>query len=83
VVDKFIGDGALLIFGIPEPKPDDAKRAILCAREIIRLIERWNAKRRFHPPVRVGIGLHSGAAFRGVLGAHDRLESGIVLSLLL
>jgi adenylate cyclase len=74
VVDKFIGDGALLIFGIPEPKPDDAKRAILCAREIIRLIERWNAKRRFHPPVRVGIGLHSGAAFCGVLGAHDRLE---------
>ena len=59
IVDKFMGDGALLIFGMPEPKPDDAKRAILCAREIIRLIDRWNAKRRVDPPVRIGIGLHT------------------------
>ena len=74
VVDKFMGDGALLLFGVPEPAPDDAKRAILCAREIVRLIDRWNAKRHFNPPIRVGIGLHSGEAFCGVLGAHDRLE---------
>ena len=74
VVDKFMGDGALLIFGVPEPKPDDAKRAIQCAREIIRLVERWNAKRRFDPTVRIGIGLHTGEAFCGVLGAHERLE---------
>lgn len=74
VVDKFIGDGALLIFGIPQPEPDDATRAILCAREIIRLVARWNAKRRFDPPVRVGIGLHTGEAFCGVLGAQERLE---------
>ena len=68
VVDKFMGDGALLIFGVPEPKPDDAKRAIQCAQEIIRLVERWNAKRRFDPTVRIGIGLHTGEAFCGVLG---------------
>jgi adenylate cyclase len=74
VVDKFMGDGALLIFGIPQPGPDDARRAILCAREIIRLVARWNAKRRFDPPVRVGIGLHTGEAFCGVLGAQERLE---------
>jgi len=74
VIDKFMGDGALLIFGIPQPEPDDARRAILCAREIIRLVARWNAKRRFDPPVRVGIGLHTGEAFCGVLGAQERLE---------
>ena len=74
IVDKFIGDGALLIFGVPEPAPDDAKRALGCAKEIVRLIARWNAKRHLHPPVRVGIGLHTGMAFCGVLGASGRLE---------
>jgi adenylate cyclase len=67
IVDKFIGDGALLIFGVPEPEPDDAKRAIGCAKEIVRLIARWNAKRHLHPPVRVGIGLHTRLEFT-VLG---------------
>jgi Adenylate and Guanylate cyclase catalytic domain len=63
-----------VVVGIPQPEPDDARRAILCAREIIRLIARWNAKRGFDPPVRVGIGLHGGEAFCGVLGARERLE---------
>ncbi|ANY81245.1 hypothetical protein BB934_26025 [Microvirga ossetica] len=58
----------------PQPEPDDARRAILCAREIIRLVACWNARRRFGPHVRVGIGLHTGEAFRGVLGARERLE---------
>jgi adenylate cyclase len=62
------------VFGILQPEPDDARCAILCAREIIRLVARWNAKRRFDPPVRVGIGLHTGEAFCGVLGAQERLE---------
>lgn len=74
MVDKFMGDGALLIFGVPEPQPDDARRAIRCAQEILRLVALWNAKRRFDPPVRVGIGLHTGEAFCGVVGASERLE---------
>ena len=74
VIDKFIGDGALLIFGIPEPKSDDPARAIACAREILRLIDGWNRKRRFDPPVRVGIGVHMGEAYCGVVGDDARLE---------
>jgi adenylate cyclase len=74
MIDKFMGDGALLIFGVPEPKPDDAQRAIQCAWEILRLVTHWNMKRRFDPPVRVGIGLHTGEAFCGVVGASERLE---------
>lgn len=74
IVDKFMGDGALLVFGVPEPADDDAGRAILCAREILARVARWNAKRGFAPPVRVGIGLHSGEAFCGVVGADERLE---------
>ena len=74
VIDKFIGDGALLAFGIPEPGPDAPSRAIACAREILRLVDQWNLKRAFDPPVRVGIGIHEGEAYCGVVGDDERLE---------
>jgi adenylate cyclase len=74
VVDKFIGDGALLVFGIPDPRPDDAARALACARQLLREIDRWNLKRNFDPPVRVGIGVHTGIAYCGLIGDETRLE---------
>ena len=74
VIDKFTGDGALILFGVPTESPDDPARALACGRTILRLIERWNAKRRFDPPVRVGIGIHTGDVFCGVVGDEGRLE---------
>jgi adenylate cyclase len=74
VVDKFLGDGAMLLFGVPSETPTDAARALACGRTLQDLIERWNAKRRFDPPVRVGIGTHVGDVFCGVVGDDSRLE---------
>ena len=74
VIDKFIGDGAMILFGLPEPSADDAKRAVDCAREIQRLLDRWNAKRRFDPPIQVAMGLHCGEVYCGVVGDTGRLE---------
>jgi adenylate cyclase len=74
VVDKFIGDGALVVFGVPQPRSDDAARALVCARELLREIDRWNLKHGFVPPVRVGIGVHSGKVFCGLIGDEARLE---------
>ena len=42
------------------------------------LIERWNAKRGFDPPVRIGIGIHTGDVFCGVVGDESRLEFTVV-----
>ncbi|NVD39845.1 adenylate/guanylate cyclase domain-containing protein [Ensifer sp. HO-A22] len=74
VIDKFIGDGALVVFGIPEPQRDDCARAIACAHRILELIEQWNSKRGFDPPIRVGIGIHSGEMYYGLVGDDERLE---------
>jgi adenylate cyclase len=74
MIDKFAGDGALILFGVPEAKPDDAARALACGRTLLDLVERWNAKRRFDPPLRIGIGVHTGEMFCGVVGDEDRLE---------
>ncbi|MBK5571358.1 adenylate/guanylate cyclase domain-containing protein [Ensifer sp. SSB1] len=74
MVDKFIGDGALIVFGIPEPQSDDCPRAVACAYRILELIDLWNSKRGFDPPVRVGIGIHSGEVYYGLVGDEHRLE---------
>lgn len=74
VIDKFIGDGALLLFGVPEPGARDPANALEAARDLVRRVERWNAKRNGMPEVRVGIGVHFGNAFCGVIGDDTRLE---------
>jgi len=74
VVDKFVGDGALVVFGVPEPQDDDPVRAIACARMLLALIDQWNIKRRFDPPVRIGIGLHTGEVYCGLVGDEQRIE---------
>jgi adenylate cyclase len=78
VIDKFTGDGALILFGVPGAQDGDAKRALACGRTLLTLIERWNAKRGFSPPVRLGIGIHTGDVFCGVVGDESRLEFTVV-----
>jgi adenylate cyclase len=78
VIDKFTGDGALILFGVPNAQEGDASRALACARTLLALIERWNAKRGFNPPVRLGIGVHTGDVFCGVVGDESRLEFTVV-----
>ena len=78
VIDKFTGDGALILFGVPIAQDTDARRALACGRALLDLIERWNVKRGFDPPVRIGIGIHTGDVFCGVVGDEDRLEFTVV-----
>jgi len=74
VVDKFLGDGALVVFGLPEPRPDDAARALAFARDLVEVIARWNVKEEGHPAVRIGVGIHYGDLFCGIIGEDMRLE---------
>ncbi|QIG52244.1 adenylate/guanylate cyclase domain-containing protein [Nordella sp. HKS 07] len=76
IVDKFIGDGAFLVFGIPEPREDDARRAIACAKTILAMLAEWNKARleAGEDAIRVGIGVHEGDAFIGAVGDDTRLE---------
>jgi adenylate cyclase len=62
VVVQFLGDGALVLFGLPEPRTDDPVRALACARDLIDSLARW------HPGTRSRAGLHFGPVAIARLG---------------
>ncbi|OAS25839.1 adenylate/guanylate cyclase domain-containing protein [Methylobacterium platani] len=73
VIDKFMGDGALVVFGVPEARADAAAQALAFASRLEALVAEWNAGTG-EAPVRIGIGVHCGEVFVGVVGDDDRLE---------
>jgi adenylate cyclase len=80
IVDKFIGDGVMGVFGLPESRTTDARAALLAARELLGLVKDWNAERsrEGQHPIRIGIGVHYGTVFAGVLGYEGRLEFTVI-----
>jgi adenylate cyclase len=76
VVDKYIGDEIMAVFGAPLAQPDHARRAVAAARSMQRGIEAMNRERaaRSDAPIGVGIGVHSGVGVAGNMGSPDRLN---------
>ena len=72
VLDKFMGDGAMAFFGLPEPRLEDASNALACARDLVRDIAAWSAQRRQKDPnargLAIGVGLHYGSTLIARLG---------------
>jgi adenylate cyclase len=73
VVNKFLGDGMLLVFGAPAYQPDDAQRALAAAREMLAEVSRMRERGEF-PELRIGVGLHRGEAVVGNVGGEQRQE---------
>lgn len=74
VVDKFIGDGALILFGVPDEDSDDTGRALTFAHDLVGIVEAWNATQEHPHPIRIGIGIHVGEVFCGIIGDEERME---------
>ncbi|WP_192499040.1 adenylate/guanylate cyclase domain-containing protein [Skermanella pratensis] len=76
VIDKFIGDAVMVLFGVPDPGPRDAAAALSAARAILAEIGDWNRERLAagRDAVAVGVGVHWGEVFCGAIGDDARLE---------
>jgi adenylate cyclase len=74
LVDKFIGDGMMVLYGCFDPDADHRRQAILTAllmrQTLARLNARWRSEGR--PEFRIGIGIHSGPAIVGNMGAERK-----------
>ena len=76
VVNTYLGDGVMVIFGAPEKQPDHAARAVTSAIEMVRLVHenqhRWKALHAAE--FRIGVGVHTGRAVIGTIGSPRRLD---------
>jgi adenylate cyclase len=74
-LDKFIGDGLMVIFGAPEDDPHQEEHALKTAiemqQELRALAEKWKPEGL---NLRIGIGINSGPAIVGNIGSSRRME---------
>ncbi len=73
IINKFLGDGFLALFGAPLDDPAAARNALAAARGMLDAVDAWN-KIRPRQTLRVGIGIHIGEAVTGVVGSPQRKE---------
>jgi adenylate cyclase len=80
IVDKYMGDGVMLVFGAPETDKNHAFHAISCALLIQKLIAHENSQREADGllPVQFRVGINTGSMLAGNMGSHDRMEYTVV-----
>jgi adenylate cyclase len=76
IVNKFLGDGFLALFGAPFEAHDAAQRAVAAAREMLDANERANKATSW--PLRIGIGIHVGEVVAGNIGSPRRKEYTVI-----
>jgi adenylate cyclase len=74
VVNQMVGDGLMAIFGAPLPLKEPALAAVRAALDMQEMIVLLNAERvpQGKPPIRIGVGIATGAMIAGYTGTNQR-----------
>ena len=76
IVNKFLGDGFMALFGAPLDAPEAASQAVAAAREMLLALDHINEGS--HWPLRIGIGIHFGEVVAGNIGSPRRKEYTVI-----
>jgi adenylate cyclase len=78
LVNKFLGDGVMALFGVRQRRANHACQAITAARELVAKLAAFNEElvHQGEAPLKIGIGIHTGPALVGCIGATVTLADG-------
>ena len=76
IIDKYMGDGVLAVFGTPIALEDHAIMAYKAAKQIQERIKMHQS--RFFHPIEIGITLATGDVISGNIGVHDRMDYTVI-----
>ncbi len=76
VIDKYVGDEVMALFGAPVAREASALAAVQAGLALQQALEVWNQEltKEGHSPVRMGVGIHTGLMLAGNMGAENRLN---------
>ncbi len=79
-VDKYVGDGLMATFGLPQPLPAPQRSALEAAQDLLLRVDQLNAELAAEgkAPLRIGIGIHSGEVLAGYVGSSQRREFSVI-----
>lgn len=80
VINKFIGDAVMAIFGEPIQDKDHANNAVKCANAMLEKVDELQKKwlKEGKPKIEIGVGINTGEAFVGNIGSETRLEYTVI-----
>jgi adenylate cyclase len=80
IIDEFVGDAIMAIFGAPLERPDDAERAAACAVAMqlaMKAVNEGNVREGL-PEVQMGVAINTGEVVVGNIGSQKRSKYGVV-----
>lgn len=80
ILDKYIGDAIMALFGAPFPKPEDPDNALAAANDMLRTLREFNVRQRGAglEELEIGVGLSTGDVIVGNIGSVKRMEYTVI-----